>query len=530
LGHRDAAIASFEKALKEDAGCVESLLGLAYYKLIEAAPEEAAVFARRAIEENPYDGRAHYTLAVANDRGGRYPEALDSAWKAALDPATVVAARALAAKTLMHTADFEEAVEVLSADGPGTSDPVCRDRLAIALLQLGQRDEAGQVAKGTLKQNPLDALAWYVLVRLDRAPARKVLRQLLSRDPECVLEVAFELLELGLREDALWLLEKADADSSPMVCYTANFIRSLTDQPPPPQQPKTTDGLFPSRLEELQVLEHAADSRPDDALARILLGDLRFHLRQYTEARKLWRQAADLDSSSTIPLRSLAMAAWRLDGDAAKAEAYLRQALSRDPQDGIIGRDLARVLLAQADAAKESADKKTLREKAREVLLKVLPPNMHRADIIEMTARLHNELDEPEKTAALLDSIRVTSWEGAQGLHDEFRKAHFALAKQHFEAGQYEKAVLEFRRSLEYPDNLGIGKREGAREADLYYWLGISLSRAGKADEARAVWEKAASEKPSGNAEIERCRKLAEEALKENAAPGPTGGADTTSR
>jgi tetratricopeptide (TPR) repeat protein len=224
------------------------------------------------------------------------------------------------------------------------------------------------------------------------------------------------------------------------------------------------------------------------------------------------------------------MAAWRLDGDAAKAEACLRQALSRDPQDGILGRDLARVLLAQADAAKESADKKTLREKAREVLLKVLPPNMHRADIIEMTARLHNELDEPEKTAALLDSIRVTSWEGAQGLHDEFRKAHSALGKQHFEAGQYEKAVFEFRRSLEYPDNLGIGKREGTREADLYYWLGISLSRAGKADEARAAWEKAASEKHSGNAEIERCRKLAEEALKENAAPGPTGGADTTGR
>lgn len=530
LGHRDAAVASFEKALKEDAGCVESLLGLAYYKLIEAAPEEAADFAERAIRENPYDGRAHYTLAVAGARGVPYREALDSAWKAALDPATVVGARALIAKTLMQVYDFDEAVEVLSAEGPWTSDPVCRDRLAISLLKLGRGDEAGQVAKGTLKENPLDALAWYVLVRLDRAPAGKVLRQLLSRDPECVLEVAFDLMDLGLQEDALWLLEKADADGSPMICYTANYIRSLTDQPPLAQQPKATIGVFPSRWEELDVLKQAVDSRPDDALARIPLGDLRFHFRQYGEAKKLWQHAADIAPSNTIPLRSLAMAAWKLDGDTAKAEHHLRQALSRDPRDGIIGRDLARVLIAQADAAKESADRKALREKAREVLLQVLPPNMHRADIIEMAARLHNELDEPEKTAALLDSIRVTSWEGAQGLHDEFRKAHSALGKQHFEAGQYEKAVFEFRRSLEYPDNLGIGKREGTREADLYYWLGMALSRAGKADEARAAWEKAAGEKPSGNAEIERCRKLAEEALKENAAPGPTGGADTRNR
>ena len=530
LGHRDGAIASFEKALKEDAGCVEALLGLAHCRLIEAAPGRAADFAERAIQENPYDGRAHYILAVARDRGMLYGEALDSAWKAALDPATVVAARALIAKTLMKRARFEEAVEVLSVKGPWTSDAVCRDRLAIALLQLGRQDEAGQVAKGTLKQNPLDALAWHVLARLDRAPARKVLKQLLSRDPECVLEVAFDLLELGLREDALWLLDKADAGSSPMIYYTANYIRSLTDQPPLAQQPKATVGVFPSRLEELDVLRQAVDSRPDDALARILLGDLRFHLRQYAEAKRLWQQAADIAPSNTTPLRSLAMAAWKLDGDTAKAEHHLRQALSRDPRDGIIGRDLARVLIAQADAASESANKKALREKAREVLLQVLPPNMHRADIIEMTAQLHNQLGEPEKTAALLDSIWVTSWEGAQGLHDEFRKAHSALGKQHFEAGQYEKAVLEFRRSLEYPENLGIGKREGTREADLYYWLGISLSRAGKADEARAAWEKAASEKPSGNAEIERCRKLAEEALKENAAPGPTGGTDTTSR
>jgi len=138
---------------------------------------------------------------------------------------------------------------------------------------------------------------------------------------------------------------------------------------------------------------------------------------------------------------------------------------------------------------------------------------MHRADIVEMLARLHNRLDEPEKTAALLDRIRVTSWEGAQGLHDEFKAAHLALGKRHLEAGRSSEAVEEFRRSLEYPENLGIGRRAGAREADLYYWLGTALSRAGKPDEARAAWRTAADEPPSGRPEIERWRKLAQEAL-----------------
>ena len=139
---------------------------------------------------------------------------------------------------------------------------------------------------------------------------------------------------------------------------------------------------------------------------------------------------------------------------------------------------------------------------------------LNRADIVEMLARLHNQLDKPEKAAALLDRIRVTSWEGAQGLHDELRAAHLALGKRHLEVGRFAEAVEEFRRSLAYPENLGIGRREGTREANLYYWLGAALSRAGKSEEARAAWKTAANEPPSGRPEIERCRKLAQQALK----------------
>jgi len=513
LGRRDAAISAFEKALKEDTGCVEALLGLAHYELVEGAPAEAEGLARRAIEENPYEGRARYALAVALHRCGRFQEALDSAWKAALDPATVVAARALVGKALVHVGKLEEAVEVLSAAGPWTSDPVCRDRLAIALLQLGRRDEAGRIATATLKQNPLDALAWYVLVRLEKPLARRVLKQLLGRDPECVLELAFDLLELGMREDALWLLRKADAHSSPMVWYAADYLREIERIPPFSSGPKAVEGVFPSRIEELPVLEHAVQSRPNDATARLLLGDLRFHFRQYSKARDLWEQSARIDESNPVPLRSLGMAAWRLDGDPIQAERYLRRALSADPADGIVARDLARVLEAESQTAVDPHSRKLVLEEARAVLLTVIDSHMHRADIVEMLASLHNRLDEPEKAAALLDRIRVTCWEGAQGLHDEFRAAHLALGKRHLEGGRFTQAADEFRRSLDYPDNLGIGRRDGTHEADLYYWLGTALSRLGKQEEARAAWKTAAEEPPSGRPEIERFRNLARQAL-----------------
>ncbi len=515
LRRRDAAMRTFQQALEKDEGCVEALLGLAHYKLTEALPAQAESLSRRAVEQNQYDGRAHYVLAVALHRQGKQEEALDSAWKAALDPAAAVPARALAAKILIRQKKLEEAVEALSAPGPWQNDPLCRDRLSIALLQLGRPDAAEHVALNTVEKNPLDTLALYVLARANRAGAEKILKQLLRRDPECTLELAFALAELGLNRQALHLLSEETLSESPMAWYTANYLRGLEGLPALDSQPAAVDGVFPSRLEELPVLEYAVQTRPNDSLAHLLLGDLQFHLRRHAQAREIWKKSAEVDASNSVALRALGIAAWKLDGDLARAERYLRQALTADRNDGIVARDLARAIQAQADRAKDGAEKNVLLTKARDALSQAVDANIHRADIVEMLATLHNRLEEPEKAAALLDRIRVTSWEGAQGLHDEFRKAHFVLGKRHFEAERFADAVDEFRRSLDYPSNLGIGRREGTREADLYYWLGLALSKTGKQEEARTAWQRAADEPPSGRDEIERCRKLAQEALKE---------------
>ena len=515
LGRQTNAMAEFEKALSKDAGCVEALLGLAHYKLVQAQAAEAASLAKRAMDANHYDGRAHFALAVASLRLGNETEALDSARRAALDPAAAVPAHALIGKILIQQGNLAEAAEALSATGPWASDPVCRGRLAIALLRLGRTNEARSIALGTIERSPLDVLARYVLARLNEPGAKNVFDRLMSRDSECSLELAFSLSELGMGKEALNLVEKTDVRRSPMLWYTASYLRGKEGLLPMSSNPKPMESVFPSRLEEIPVLEHAVQSRPKDATARLLLGDLYFSLGQHAKARRLWQESVNIDSSNPVPLRSLGMAGWKLDGDLVEAERYLRQALSATPRDGIVARDLASVIQTQLQAEAEPTEKKALRARARDVLLEVLPYNMHRADIVETAARLHNQLDEPEKAAALLDGIRVTAWEGAQGLHDEFRAAHLALGKRHFEAGRFAEAASEFRRSLEYPENLGIGCRDGTREADLYYWLGMALSRLGKHDEAQTAWRTAAEERASGNPEIERCRKLAEEALKE---------------
>lgn len=470
---------------------------LALPKRVPPDPESEAAAASRGVKTEDWPRRLravheNFEKALAD------PEAaLQKAWGDALQPETAVSARARIARILLRTNRPGRVVETLGMPGPWQSDPVCLRCLAAAYLQLEKPEAARTVLVGLLKQYPLDVSAWYLMAKQGNAPARKVLERLdrlLDRDPECVLHVAFELMALGLEWDALSMLKKIELEESPMLYYTVNYLHNRLGRRPLLWDPVDVPGVFPSRPEALPVLRFAVENRPDDALARRLLGDLLFHLKDHDAAEQLWREAIAKAPADAVSMRSLGMALWRRHKDMPAAEGILRRALSCRPEDGILGRDLARVLMAQADQAGDGDAKKAFRHKARKVLLGVLPANEHRADILEMTCRLHNLLDEPEKAADLLDWIAVTNWEGAQGLHDEFRKAHMTLGKKYLTAKKYGKAAGAFRRSLSYPDNLGIGKRDGTKEEAQQFLLGKAAFLAGKIDIAHEAWGKAADE------------------------------------
>ncbi len=495
------AEAQFRTALTKDPKSVSSHTGLALL-LLDRDPAGARQEAEAALATDPDCGLARFALATAwlsEDE----TVALDHAWKSSLNPATAVAGRALAARIQIGRRQFREAAATLSGEGPWLADSLCRNRRAFSDLMSGQRNEAAALARQNLANDPLDALASSILWLANIASGSDRLSELVSTNVPALLEVATEYLNLKQEKVALRLIQefylpRVPAPArDPLVSYWVQFLsRRLepNNQSSVVQEaPRTamTEGIFPNTAASAEVLRDALAKDPSDGRAALALGHVLFHLGRYAEGREMWKRAAELGASPVIAYRALGMASLTLDHDPETAGRYLLQAHEADRTDAIVARDLAKGLFAKAEKTDDAAQKKALWTQARDVLQAALASGKSRSDFVCLLARAQNRLEEYGATARLLDSVRITVWEGSREAHDLFEEAHLGLGRAHLKAGEAAQALAEFDRALEYPENLAIGRLENAREDHIQRLRAEALTVLGRTEEAREAQEKA---------------------------------------
>ena len=515
----------FRKALENDPKSASALTGLAFLRL-EADPKAAGTNATAALAVEPSCGLAHYALALAEDRSATIDDgaakrksALSEAWESSLDPASAAAGRALVAKLHMRYFAYREAVNALAEPGPWQSDPLCRNRLALAFFELGEKAEAVRLAQENLQVDPLDYFARSILWRANAETDGLSFVRLVKNKPDAVLNLAEEYWDLlqDHWEPVIQLLAEFFTDPATgkrsRMDYNwdqvTKFVGSLRLQ--------FAKEFLPYQLETVSVLENALelwfDDHPNNGKAALLLGHLLFHLGRHAEGREMWKRAAKLGAEPVIAYRALGMAAKTLDNDLPSAREWLTKANQADPKDSIVARDLANVLFALADKAESDAEKRALATEARDRLQAAFAEGKGRSDFVALLARAQNRLDEFTETARMLDTVRVTIWEGAHEVHDLFVQSHLALGEAHLRAVRASEALAEFNRALEYPANLATGKLENAREAHINYARGNALAALARKADATAAWKLAADEPESKDEKIQAARKKAKEAL-----------------
>ena len=501
----------FGQALEKDSKCALAQVGLAFLHL-DSDPKAAAQSARAALAVEPGSGLSHYARAIAEQRAGHEAEALSEAWESALDPATAVAGRALVAKLLFPSCWYEEVVSTLTQPGPWQTDPLCRNRLAFALLKLGERNSAIRLAKENLEVDPLDAFARSILWSAKVEAGGHTLKRSLKGNTPTLLEVIEEYEQLNHWEQADWLVaecwRRGDGPEDAVVDYWLERGRGSYHRPA-----ASRSAVFPYLPETIPVFRGALQIDPTDGHAALYLGHLLFHLGRYAEGREMWKKAAELGAEPVIAYRALGMAAKTLDGDLKTAREWLEKAGQADPKDAIVARDLAGVLFTLADKAGSEAEKREVTIEARDRLQAAFEQGKGRSDFVALLARAQTRLGEYAETAKMLDSVRVTIWEGAHEAHDLFEEAHLALGKAHLEAGRAAEALAEFNRALEYPANLATGRTETTRDAHIHYLRGNALAALGRKSDAIAAWKQAADEPASGDAKRDAARQDARRAL-----------------
>ena len=278
-----------------------------------------------ALNPNPTDGQPYYLLGLVlrflalrlPDRGEESYEAFskaawNAAWKA---PAHYALAQADAAHNRWIAA-LEHARQSLACDSENLN---ARNLTVLCLRAVGRDADARAMLKATRSIDPLDY--WSRHLELGEAPA----------DNRALLDLVWDYAYCGQHDTAIALLASADIaqtdGSAPLLLYTLGYFLQRAGRSEESRSAwqqaavSAPDYCFPHRLEDMLVLQAAAEASPRDPRAPYYLGNFLYDRRRYDEAITQWERAAMLDPAFPTAHRNLGIAYFNVQNDAGAALA-----------------------------------------------------------------------------------------------------------------------------------------------------------------------------------------------------------------
>lgn len=460
----------WREALRRDPLDVRCNTAMGHWHLRRGEFALAETHFRRSIERqmrrnpNPQDGDALYGLGLTLRYLGRDDEAYDALYKSTWNYAQRAPAFLAIAEIDARSGRYALALDhVRQSQRTNADDLRARDLEALVLARLGDEAASKSLLASTLALDPLD---W---------TARWLLDNSRPTDPQIQLDVAIDLMRWGDDEGALRLLSADDAALPMRPYYLATLLRRLgragDERIARARAAKATrDYLFPSRLEDLLVLEEAIDLNPKDARAAYALGNLLYDRRRHLEAIAQWEASARIDPGFATVHRNLGIAYFNVVGSPKKARAAYERAVDSDPQD-------ARLVYERDQLWKRLGESPAKRLKALEARRGLID---RRDDLAVEFASLLNLVGRHEDALDLLLNRRFQPWEGGEGQAlAQFATTQLALGQRDLAAGDPQSARQRFEAVLAPPESLGETRHLLANLSNVHYWLGIACRAAG---------------------------------------------------
>ncbi len=459
---------------------------------------------------NPYDGEAYYNLGLclrfqldANPssalRDSQFEDAYAAFYKATWNQAWGAAGFHALAELDCRRGDWARALEHLNRSLRLDTDNLrTRDLKAIVLRKLNCHEEAERLLGETLALDPLD---WWARA-LVGAPANGCPK---ICDLQARLDLAHDFARAGFYAEAVTLLNDGSVTARdlpdqnwgamPLIYYTQGWLREkLGDEKGALDSyrraaAETHDYCFPSRLEEIFVLQSAIRANPKDARAPYYLGNLFYDRRRHAEAIRLWERSAGLDPSFSIVWRNLGIGWFNISRKSAKARTAYEKAFAADPGE-------ARLLFERDQLWKRLGEKP---ERRLAELEKYPQLTSQRDDLSVELCALYNQTGRPEKAIEILAARKFQPWEGGEGAAlGQHVRTHLALGRRALananngeRKAEWDSAIAHFKMALASPSNLGEAKHLLANQSDIHFWLGVAVELLGQKKSAQHHWRTA---------------------------------------
>lgn len=453
--------------------------------------KEAAGYLKAAQTQLTNDPETHYLLGLALSHLGDERNAKTQWEHAMLFPAYRPAAAIQLGLLEARQGHLPEALALVRKAGTNAA------MLEAALLKrLSRADEAATVVSQGLVQDPTNVGLRYL--RFADAEIWKVL----AADPERVLEIVEDYMDLGFWAEALELLnhQYPEVDETwrepgsvlpqrhALVAYYRAYCLEMTGAAAQSAYLDASrlplDYIFPNRRFSLPVLQRAIALNPSDAGAKLLLGDLLMAAGQVDEAIAEWQLARQGSAKLATLHRNLGLVLLRIKNQPAEAAQVLQEGLTADPRNAAVYEALDQALSIQARPPAERA-----------AALQRYPDPAGMPQNLLIRRALALAAGGQAEAALKLISGRFFAREE---LGTNIRQVYVEIELQH---------ALELSRTGRNEEAVAIGRKLGQpvpgleftrdgmsvflENARIQYILGELEAKAGHTDEAQACWRRA---------------------------------------
>jgi tetratricopeptide (TPR) repeat protein len=447
---------------------------------------------------NPREGEAMYLLGLAkqylSDLDGAAAAFAKSAWNWAWQAPAYYALAVLSSRQGDVTTALARIDQSLMCNGNHLK---AMHLQAVLLRRSGRIVDARQVVEATEGLDMLDCGSQWEKVRL--ADAQSAPQQadaffnLFRHNAQTILDLALDYAAAGFYTDSALLIEELlfynkQENAHPMLFYMLAWLavqqNDLVSQRRFQQRAASaqTDYCFPSRIEEMLILEDALRHDETDARAHSYLAMLLYDKERREDAIQHWRRAAELAPEWSMPWRNLGLALFNVHQDASGSFKCYARAIQCEPEN-------ARLLYEWDQLRKRVG---TSPEERLAVLQSSSSLVYQRDDLTIELISLLNLTGQYERAIEMLMNRRFHPWEGGEGLvSGQWILAHFWLAAACIDLEAYPAAIAHLEQARSYPHNLGEGKHLLTMECHLDYLTGVALYRIGRPGEASAAWGKA---------------------------------------
>lgn len=489
----------YEEAIKRDPKDYRcnNALGLWYLRRGQFAKAEG--YLRTAVKTiternpNPIDGEPLYNLGVTLAFQGKHDEAYKFFYKSVWNAAWMDSGYFQVARIDAMNGRWNEALDAIDRSLlRNWHNHKARQLKASILRHSGKTAEALALCDESLTIDRFNFGLYFEKYKLtgDKKYFGE-LQTLIRGNIHNYIEFALDYAWAGLYQDAVELIsigiEVQNPESIyPMVQYykawfemkAAKYLQSAKTLKNAVQV--SPDYCFPNQPESVVVLDWAVRENPSDYKALYYLGNFWYAFKNYFAAITCWEKSVSLNDKFPTSHRNLALASFNKLHDHERALELLEKAFSLDPTD-------ARVLM-ELDQLYKRLNKKP---EIRLTNLQKYPELVNnRDDLYLEQASLYNISGEYEKAFNLIMSRQFHPWEGGEGkVTSQYIFSLVERAKKAIQQKNFNLAVELLQKAGKYPVNLGEGKLPGAKENELFYWLGEAYHGLGNTAKATAAWK-----------------------------------------